>query len=149
MTVSQLDDARGVLARKLGVVGDHHHQAVARNLLQEIHHLHGGRRVKGTRGLVSEKNLGVVDEGAGYGHALHLPARELRRPLVHVVHKAHVGKRLEGALASLRARDARERERQLYVGKDGLVRDEVVALEHEANAIVAVGVPVTVAEALG
>ena len=148
MAVAQLDDARGVLAGKLGVVRDHHHQAVARDLLEEVHHLHGRHRVKGARGLVGKKNLGIVDEGARYGHTLHLPARELGRPLIHVVRQAHVGKRLEGALAPLRARDARERECQLHVGEDGLVRDEVVALEHEANSIVAVGVPVTVAEAL-
>ena len=44
---------------------------------------------------------------------------------------------------------ARERERQLHVFQNGLMRNEVIALEHKADAVVAVGIPITVAEVLG
>ena len=45
LTVRQVDDARGVLVRQLGIVRDHDDQAVARNLLEQVHDLHGRRRV--------------------------------------------------------------------------------------------------------
>ena len=51
--------------------------------------------------------------------------------------------------AALCARDARQGERQFHVRQDGLVGNEVVGLENEANAIVAVGVPVPVLVVLG
>ena len=44
---------------------------------------------------------------------------------------------------------ARERERQLHVFQNGLMRNEVIALEHKADAVVAVGIPIAVAEVLG
>ena len=43
----------------------------------------------------------------------------------------------------------RERERQLHVFQNGLMRNEVIALEHKADAVVAVGIPIAVAEVLG
>ena len=45
-------------------------------------------------------------------------------------------------LAAFASGDAREGQCQLNVGQDGLVRDQVVGLENEANAVVAVGVPI-------
>ena len=48
------------------------------------------------------------------------------------------------ALAALGATDARQCERELDVLQDRLVGNEVVALEHEANAVVAVRVPVRI-----
>ena len=44
---------------------------------------------------------------------------------------------------------ARERQGQLHVGQHRLVGDQVVALEHKAHGVVAVGVPVAVLEVLG
>ena len=43
LTIRQVDDARGVLVRQLGIVRDHDDQAVARNVLEQIHDLHGRR----------------------------------------------------------------------------------------------------------
>ena len=45
-------------------------------------------------------------------------------------------------LAAFASRDTGEGQCQLDVGQDGLVRDQVVGLENEANAVVAVGVPI-------
>ena len=45
-------------------------------------------------------------------------------------------------LAAFASRDTGKGQCQLDVGQDGLVRDQVVGLENEANAVVAVGVPI-------
>ena len=43
LAVRQADDARGVLVRQLGIVRDHDDQTIARNVLEQIHNLHGCR----------------------------------------------------------------------------------------------------------
>ena len=43
LAVRQIDDARSVLVRQLGIVRDHNHQTVARHVLEQIHDLHGCR----------------------------------------------------------------------------------------------------------
>ena len=144
MAVGHLDDASGVAPGQLGVVRDHDDQAVLGDLLEQVHDLDGGGGVQGAGGLVGEQDLGVVDEGAGDGHALHLAARQLAGALVQVPAEAHALEGLRRAATALGAAHARERERELDVGQDGLVRDKVVALEHEADAVVAVRVPVAV-----
>ena len=47
-------------------------------------------------------------------------------------------------LATFLAANTRQRERELDVLENRLVRDKVVALEHEADAVVAIGIPVGV-----
>ena len=44
---------------------------------------------------------------------------------------------------------ARERERQLHVFQNGLMRNEVIALENKADAVVAIGIPIAIAKVLG
>ena len=146
VAVGKLDDAGCVFVGELGVVSDHDDEAIARDLAKKVHDLHGRGGVEGTRGLVGEKNLGVVDEGACNSDSLHLPAGKLARFLVHVFAKAHFGEGIEGAFAALGPPDARERESELNVRKDTLVGDEVVALENETDAVVAVAIPVAVLE---
>ena len=75
LAVRQVDDARGVLVRQLGIVRDHNNQTVARDFLEQVHNLHGRCGIQGAGRLVCQHNLGIVDQGAGDGHALHLPAR--------------------------------------------------------------------------
>ena len=149
LSICEIDDARGVLVRQLGVVRDHDDQAVARNLLEQVHDLHGRRRVQGAGRLVCQHDLGVVNQGTGNGHALHLSARKLARTLVHMLAQTNCLKRLARTLATLGMANARERERQLHVFQNGLMRNKVIALEHKADAVVAVGVPIAVAEVLG
>ena len=146
VAVGKLDDAGCVFVGELGVVSDHDDEAIARDLAKKVHDLHGRGGVEGTRGLVGEKNLGVVDESACNSYSLHLPAGKLARFLVHMFAKAHFGERIEGAFAALGSPDARERESELNVRKDTLVGDEVVALENETDAVVAVAIPVAVPE---
>ena len=57
--------------------------------------------------------------------------------------------RLARTLAALGMPHARERERQLHVFQNGLMRNEVIALEHKADAVVTIGVPIAVTEVLG
>ena len=130
-------------------MGDHDDQAGLRHLLEDLHDLHACLGVKGAGGLVGQHDVGVVHQGAGDGHALHLPARELVGLLVHLVAQAHRDERLLGTLGALSAAHTRDGERQLNVAQHGLVRDEVVALEDEADGVVAVGVPVLVVVPLG
>ena len=148
-TIPQTDDAVGILLRQFGVVRDHDHEAVFCHILQQLHDLDARLAVQCAGGLVGQQDVGVVDEGAGDGHALHLAARHLGGALVELVPEAHLPQRLGGTAAALSARHARDGQGQFDVGEDGLVGDEVIALEHEADGMVAVGVPVPVGVAAG
>ena len=142
--VLQGDGAGGVCRGQLRIVGHHHHEAVAGDLLQELHHLDAGLAVQGAGGLVGQEHVRVVDQGAGDGDALHLPAGQLRGLLVDVLGQADLFQGLPGPPGAFAPGDAPDGQRQLHVGQDRLVGDQVVALEHEADAVVAVGVPVPV-----
>ena len=149
MAVLEAHDSCGVPLGQLGVVRDHDDQSLVGNLLQEVHHLDARLGVQGARRLVCQHDVGVVDQGARDGHALHLATRELRRALVDVVSQAHALESRAGTLLAGGAVDAGQRQRELDVGEHRLVRDEVVALEDESDAMVAVGVPVLVGVVLG
>ena len=148
-SVAEFYDTGGVLFGQLGIVGDHDDQLVLGDLTKDLHDLHTGNRVQSTRGLVGQKNIRIVDDGAGNGHALHLTARHLVGLLVELISQTHLFQRLCGSSAALGLGDARQSQCQLNVGQNGLVGDEVVALEDKADAVVAVGVPIPILEVLG
>ena len=148
-SVAKFYDAGGVFLGQLGVMGDHDDQLVLGDLSEDLHDLHTGNGVQSARGLVGQKNIGVVDDGAGNGHTLHLTARHLVGLLVELIPQTYLFQCLGGPSAALGLGDARQGQRQLYVGQNGLVRDEVVALEDKAYAMVAVGVPIPILEVLG
>ncbi len=129
-------------------MGDHDDETVVRDLGEKRHHLFACRGIERARGLVGEQDLRVVDERASDGDALHLSTRELVRPLADVIAEADLRERVYCTLPALGAGDAREREGEFHVREHGLVRDEVVALKDEADAIVAVRVPVAIPEVL-
>ena len=130
-------------------MGDHDDEAVVGDFGEQVHDLDARLGIERAGGLVGKEDFRVVDEGAGDGDALHLAAGKLARLLVDVVGKPHLPQGFDGARAALGARHARKRERELDVGKDGLVGDEVVALEHEPDAVVAERVPIAVLVFLG
>ena len=130
-------------------MGDHDDEPVAGDLRQQVHDLHRGGGVQRPGGLVGQDDLGVVDQGAGDGHALHLPAGQLGGALADVIGQPHPLQRLQGAVAALGARNAGQGQGELDIGQDALVVDEVVGLEDEVDAVVVVGVLVPVAEVLG
>ena len=147
--VGQVHNTGGVFLSQLRVVRNHDDQTVVRNLGKQIHNLDARFRIQRAGGLVGQQDLRVVDERTRNGHALHLTARQLARLLVYVVAQAHALERTHRAVVAFGTRNARQRQRQLYVRQHRLVRNEVVALEHETNAVVAVGVPVLVLVLLG
>ena len=148
-TVLQAHDAGRVFFGQLGVVRDHDDEAVAGDLLEKLHDLHARLRVKRTGRLVGKQNVGVIDKGAGDRNALHLSARHLVRLFLELIAKTDLAQRLNGASTALVARNTRKRECKLDVREYRLVGDQVIALENEADRVVAVGVPVAVGKFLG
>ena len=146
--VGEADDAVGVFLGQRGVVRDHNHQPVGGQRADQLHNLHARLRVERAGRLVAEQDFGVVGQRAGDGHALHLPAGKLVGLLVQMLLEPHLLEHLDGAPVLLLARDARQRHPQLDVGHDRQMRDEVIALKHEADRVVAVGVPLALLEVL-
>ena len=148
-TVQHADDTRGVLLGKLGVVRDHNDQLLFGDLTKDLHDLHAGLRVKRTRRLVGEQDIGIVDQRTRDCHALHLTARHLIGAFFDLIFQADLTQGIDGTCAAFSLGDTRERERQFDVGKHGLVGDQVIALKDEADGMVAVGIPIGVAVTLG
>ena len=138
------DNAVGIFFRQFRVVGDHHHKAVLGNLLQQLHDLHAGFRVQRAGGFVSQQNIRVIDQRTGNGHTLHLAAGHLVGLLMKLIAQAHSFQRAGSPAAALLLGDAGDGQRQLNVGQNGLVGNQVVALEHKTDGVVAVGIPVPV-----
>ena len=147
--VLQGHDAGGVALGQLRVMGDHDHQTVPGHLLEQLHDLDAGFTVQCTGGLVGQQDVGVVHQCTGNGHTLHLAAGHLAGVLVQLVAQTHFLQCLGGAAAALGPGNAGDGKGQLHVGQHGLVGDKVVALEHKADGVVAVGVPVAVGVLFG
>src|SRR3954462_6919479 len=90
LAVAQGHLAPGVLG-DVRLVGDQDH-GVARpvELVEELHDLLGSGRVEVAGGLVGEQDGGIVDQGAGDGHALALAARQLVGLVGHAGAEAHL-----------------------------------------------------------
>ena len=144
LTVQQADDAGGIFFGQFRIVSHHNDQAILGDIFEDLHNLHAGGGVQSTRRLVGQKNFGIVDQGAGNGHALHLSARELAGPLMHLIRESHLGKRIRGTAAPLRPGYTGERQCQFHVGKYRLVRDQIVALEHESDRVIPIGIPILI-----
>ena len=128
---------------------DHDDKAVFGDLLEQLHDLDARLGVERAGGFVGQQHVGVVDQGARDGHALHLPARELVGQLVEMLAQADLLQRRDRALAALGAGDAGDGQREFDIRQNRLVRDEVIALEDKADRVVAVGVPVAVGVLFG
>ena len=147
--VEHADDAGRVALGQLWIMGHHDDQPLGGDLLEDLHDLHAGLGVEGAGRLVGQNDIGVVDDGAGNGNALHLPARHFGGLFDQLAAQPDALQRFFGALAALGLGDARKRQRQLDVLQHRLVRDEVVALKDKADRVVAVAVPIAVVEVLG
>src|SRR5690606_17801602 len=83
--VAKDDPAPRVLG-DIGLVRDDDYRDPLRiEITEELHDLGSGSGIEGTRRLVGQQDLRVVDEGTGDGHALLLPARELARMMIQTV----------------------------------------------------------------
>ena len=100
---------------------------------EEVHDLGRRPRVQVRRRLVGEDGQRVVNERAGQGDALPLPARELVRPVTQAIGEAHRGQRLFRPSPALRARHAVDPQRVLDVLERGEDGQQVERLEHEAE----------------
>ena len=149
LAVQHPDDAGGILLGQGRVVGDHDDQPVLADLLEQLHHLDAGLGVQGAGGLVGQDDVGVIDDGAGNGHPLHLAARHLAGPLEQLAAQAHLFQGLDGTVPALGPADARQSQRQLHIPQHRLVGDQVIALEHEPDRVVPVRIPVPVLKGLG
>ena len=142
--VLQVDDAGRIALGQLRVVGDHDHQPVFGDLFQQLHDLDAGLAVQSAGRFVGQQDVRVVHQGAGDGHALHLTAGHFAGVLVQLVAQADLFQRFGGAAFALGTGDAGDGQSQLHVGQHGLVRDQIVALEHKADGVVAVGIPIAI-----
>ena len=125
--------------RDLRAVG-HEHQAaagLARDAVEERHHLLAGRVVEVAGGLVGEEEPRVLHEGAGDRDALLLAARQAvgEGPLAAL--EGHFGEERAGPRGGVLRRAPAELGRQLHVLEDGEGRDEVEELEDEAEVVAA------------
>src|SRR5271157_206020 len=130
----------------LGVVGDvllvrDHDDGLAGivELAQHFHDFITGGRVQVTGGFVGQDDVGVVDQRAGDGHALLLTPGELGRPVVDSIAQADQGGELDRSLVRLVADFTASlvRQRKLDILEHGVLRDQVVRLEDEAEVAAA------------
>ena len=114
-SVADTHDSGRVLPGKLRVVRDHDDEAVLCDLLQKVHDLHARVTVESSRRFIREHDVRVIDEGARDRDALHLSAGHLVRLLVHLFPETDLSQGLLGALLSLRAGNAGDREGELDI----------------------------------
>src|SRR6185436_4221659 len=73
--VPKMDDTIGPCRDVVFVGDDHDRDSRLVDVVEDVHHLEGRRRVEGARRLVGEDDLRLGDERARDRHALLLPAR--------------------------------------------------------------------------
>src|SRR5271168_805706 len=117
------------------VVCNHQHSLVVGTdeFLDEGHDFIGGFAIEIAGGLVTEKESGIGDDGAGDGDTLLLTAGQLAREMIHAVGKADDGERGFDVGAALCFGKLSEEERQFDILKCGKNRNEIVHLEDEAD----------------
>ena len=149
LTIAKPYNTIGVLLGQFWIVCDHDDQPILGDLFQKIHHLDAGIRVQGARRFIRQKNIWIIDQGAGNGHALHLSTGHLVGFFMQLLTQTHLFQRGDGPFTAFRSGDAGNGQRQLYIGQHGLMRDQVITLKHKSNRMIAVGVPVPVFILLG
>ncbi len=101
MTVAQLDVAARIVG-DIGVVGhEDDGSALGVELLEEDENLETGSCVEVTRCLIGENHGRVVDQGAGYGHTLHLSTRHLVALVIESLAQSYSLQGFDGTLLAL------------------------------------------------
>ena len=124
--------------RELRRMRDHDHRdARPVDLLQQLENAprHLGIQVAG--GLVGEQDPRLTDQRAGDRHSLLLSAAQLVRQRMHARSQAHLVDHAVDAAAPLPGGEIPVSQRQRDVVADVEVRDEIEALEDEAELLVA------------
>src|SRR3989344_5555008 len=132
-----VDDGVGHTGGKLHLVGDQHHgHAALGQGLDHAQYLAGELRVHGRGHLVKQHHLRLHRQRPGNGHALLLPARELLGVRLRLVRQPHLLQRAGGNLARLgRGQVLHGLGGQGDVLLHRQVREQVVALEHDAHVL--------------
>src|SRR6478672_10406341 len=137
LAVAQQHLAPGVLG-DVGLVGDEDHRVAALvELVEEVHDVLRGRRVKVAGRLVGEQDRRPVDQGARDGDPLALAAGELVGHVGHARAEPHLLERLLRPLLALGAGESGVDQRQLDVVQGVGAREQVEGLEDEADLLVA------------
>ena len=100
---------------------------------QEAEDLRTRAGVEVARRLVGEDHLGIVGQGAGDGHTLHLTAGKLRRTVVQTPAEPDLFGQLFGPLGAAGRVPPQVIQRQFNVPLDGQLRNQVKALKDEAQ----------------
>src|SRR5690606_21983196 len=120
--------------------------AVAVEAREQLEDLLAGLGVEVAGGLIGEQQGGFGDEGAGDGHALLLTAGERVRRVLLASGAAHRGEGLARPPAPLGRRYPLVDQRQLDVLERRGARQQVEALEHEADVMTAEQRPLVAVE---
>lgn len=126
------------MRRDFAVVGNqNNHVALARQFIQQHHHLGTAVAVEGTGGFVGKDDMPAVHQRTGNRDALLLTTGELVRAVVGAIGQAQAGQQSLGAGMAFGSADAGIDRRHLdvFLGRAG--RDQVVALEHETKGFAA------------
>jgi len=131
--VAQLDHAARV-GSYLRLVGHHDdcHAALGVKPGEHLHQLRRGLRIEGASRLIGEDQGRIGHQRPSDGDALLLAARQLRRPVTGAIEEANFGQGVRRQLSAVVR--APVDERQLNLGNRWQAREQVVRLEHEADA---------------
>src|SRR3984885_5626229 len=116
------------------VTGDHHRHADVVEALEELHDLEREVRIEITGGLIGDEQRRLADDGAGDADALLLAGRQLERQVALLAEESDLIERRAHALVDLAPGHARDDERQGDVVGDRPVEEQLVILEHDAQA---------------
>ena len=130
-------------------MGDHDHKTILGHFLQNLHDLHAGLRVQSAGWFVSQNDVGVVDQRTGDGHTLHLTAGHFAGALLQLIAKPHGFQCFRGASAAFCFADTAQAQGDLHILQHALVGDQIVALKHKTDGVIAIAIPVPVLKTLG
>ena len=135
--VAHHQDAVGVRG-DFGIVGDQDDGvAVVAQALEQGQDLLARLAVQRTGGFVGQQDRRLVDQRACDGHALLLAAGQFVRAVARAFGQADRGQCLPCALGALARRHLRVTQRHGHVLQRGHARQQVEALEHEADLLAA------------
>ena len=119
-------------------MGHHDHQPVFCHFFAQIHDLDGCLAVQGSCRLVGQQDVRVVYKRPCDGHPLHLTSGHLVGLFVQLVAQAHFFKGPDGSGTPFLFVYAGNGQCQFHIGKNALMRYQVVALENKADGMVPV-----------
>ena len=144
LSIPQIDDSCGIKFRQFRVMGNHHNQTVFRHLPQQIHNLYTGITVQCSGRLIRKQNLRIIDQCSGDCHSLHLSARQLAWSFFNLFSQTYFFQGFFRSSSSLRFSHAGDGQRQLNIGKQCLMRNQIITLENKSDRMISVGIPVPV-----